>query len=179
MIRSVPMINTARLTLCGMRPEDFERYAGIWAEPEIVRRTGGRQRTRGEVWTAFLRNAGHWQMTGFGQWAVVEQKTRQMVGIAGFFFGDRALGDDFDPYPEAGWLLAPEAHGKGYGTEAAQAAHDWFDRIIPGPLVALIDADNPTSRKIAERLGYVLSREAIYNEKSVCLFSRKGPPARI
>ena len=40
MIRTVPMINTARLTLCGMRPEDFERYARIWQDPDVVRFKG-------------------------------------------------------------------------------------------------------------------------------------------
>ncbi|MFA3917834.1 GNAT family N-acetyltransferase [Ruegeria hyattellae] len=179
MIRSVPMINTARLTLSGMRPEDFDRYAEIWADPDVIRYTGGRPRSRGEAWTAFLRNAGHWQMTGFGQWAVIEQKTRRMIGQAGFFFTDRALGEDFDAFPEVGWLLAPEARGKGYGYEAAQAAHDWFDRVIPGPLVAMIDTDNPVSHHLAGRLGYAPLRDAVIHEKSVSLLCRKGPPARI
>lgn len=178
MIRTVPMINTARLTLSGMRPEDFDRYASIWADPEVVRHIGGCTRSRGEAWTAFLRNAGHWQMTGFGQWAVVEQKTRRMIGQAGFFFEDRGLGDDFDPYPEAGWLLTPDAHGQGYGFEAAQAAHDWFDRIIPGPLVAMIDTDNATSLRLASRLGYAKVRNAEYGGAEVCLMFRKGPPQR-
>ncbi|MEY8841049.1 GNAT family N-acetyltransferase, partial [Cribrihabitans sp. XS_ASV171] len=79
MIRSIPTINTARLTLCAMRPEDFNRFAEIWADPQVVRHIGGTPRSRGEAWEAFLRNAGHWQMTGFGQWAIVLQRTRCMV----------------------------------------------------------------------------------------------------
>lgn len=99
MIRSIPILNTARLRLAGMRPEDFDRYARMWADPDVVQFIGGRPKTRGEAWEAFLRNAGHWQMTGFGQWGVILQKTRELIGQAGFFYTSRDLGEDFDPYP--------------------------------------------------------------------------------
>ena len=87
MIRSTPMINTARLTLCAMRPEDFDRFAEIWRDPEVVRHVGGTPRTRGEAWDSFLRNAGHWQMTGFGQWAVVLQSNRKCDGTLQHLLG--------------------------------------------------------------------------------------------
>lgn len=179
MIRSTPMINTARLTLCAMRPEDFARFAEIWGDPQIVRRLGGRPLTRGEAWGEFLRNAGHWNMTGFGHWAVVLQSTRQMVGQAGFLYGNRCLGEDFDAFPEAGCVLASEVQGHGLGLEAAQAAHDWFDRVIPGPLVALMSATNTVSINLAERLGYRPMRETEHAGRRVLLFRRDGPPVRI
>lgn len=177
MIRSIPNINTMRLTLRGMRPEDFDRFAQIWAMPEVVRNIGGQPWDRGKAWESFLRNAGHWEMTGFGQWAVVAQSTRTLIGQTGFFFGSCELGDDFDPFPEAGWVLAPEAQGQGLGYEAAKAAHDWFDRVIPGPLVAMVNASNASSQKLAKKLGYVLMREGVYNETPVHLLRRNGPPA--
>ncbi|MEX0318418.1 MAG: GNAT family N-acetyltransferase [Ruegeria sp.] len=178
MIRTIPMINTARLTLCAMRPEDFTRYAEIWSNPCVVRHIGKEPRSRSEAWDAFLRNAGHWQMTGFGQWAVLQQSDRQMIGQAGFFYTHRALGEDFDQFPEAGWVLAPEVQGQGLGYEAAQAAHDWFDRIMPGPLVALVDGENTASQRLAGKLGYRLLREAEYGGSPVHLFRRDRPPDR-
>ncbi len=178
MIRSTPMINTARLTLCAMRPEDFERFAEIWRDPAVVRHIGDKPRTRGEAWESFLRNAGHWQMTGFGQWAVVLQSTRRLIGQSGFFYGNRNLGPDFDSFPEAGWVLSPEGQGQGYGFEAAQAAHDWFDRVIPGPLVAMVDVANAASHKLAAKLGYSPLRETEFNDTPVQLLRRDGPPAR-
>lgn len=176
MIRSIPNINTARLTLRAMRPEDFDRFAEIWAMPDVVRNVGGKPWSRGRAWESFLRNAGHWQMAGFGQWAVIEQRTRQMIGQTGFFFGARALGEDFDPYPEAGWILVPEVQGRGLGQEAAQAAHDWFDRVIPGPLVVRVSPDNTPSLKLAADLGYDAMREASYDGESAVLLRRNGPP---
>ena len=178
MIRAVPNINTTNLILRAMRPEDFDRFAQIWAMPDVVRFIGGTPRTRAEAWNAFLRNAGHWQMTGFGQWAVIEQRSRQMIGQVGFFFGTCGLGPDFDAFPEAGWLLAPSAHGKGYGTEAVRAAHDWFDRVIPGPIVAQMAEENVASQILAEKLGYHVMRTAGEADQPVSLLRRDGPPGR-
>lgn len=178
MNRSIPTINTARLTLSGYRPEDFERFAEIWAMPDVVHHIGGVPWSRGRAWESFLRNAGHWQMAGFGQWAVIEQRNRRMVGQVGFFFGTQALGEDFDVFPEAGWVLAPEAQHKGYGVEATKAAHDWFDRVIPGPLVAKISDQNAPSLRLADQLGYREMRKVRLEDDSVLLLRRDGPPQK-
>lgn len=176
MSRTIPTINTQRLTLRGMRPEDFARFADIWAKPDVVAHIGGEPWTKARSWDAFLRNAGHWQIAGFGQWAIQIHGTPEMAGQTGFFFGSRGLGEDFDPYPEAGWILAPEAQGQGFGLDAAQAAHDWFDRVVAGRTVCLIQSENESSLRIARTLGYVPLRDGTINNDAVLLMTRKGPP---
>lgn len=176
MIRSIPNINTARLVLRAMRPEDFDRFAEIWADPGVLCHLNSEPWSRGRAWEAFLRNAGHWEMTGFGQWALVEQSTRRMIGQAGFFFGSREMGGDFDPFPEAFCVLATEAQGAGLGFEAAQAAHDWFDRVVPGQLVAKVSIDNVAVLRLAAKLGYEELREAEFDGSPMVLLSRNGPP---
>ena len=176
MSRTIPTINTHRLTLRGMRAEDFRRYADIWSMPEVVRQIGGTPWPRSKAWAAFLRNAGHWQITGFGQWAVHQHGQGDMSGQVGFFYGKRDLGEDFDDFPEAGWVLTPDATGRGLGTEAAHAAHDWFDRVVTGRLVCMVAPEHATSLRVAEGLGYVALREAEYEGRPVQLLARKGPP---
>jgi RimJ/RimL family protein N-acetyltransferase len=176
MSRTIPTINTSRLTLRAMRSEDFPRFAEIWATPEVVTHISGKPRSKAQSWDAFLRNAGHWQISGFGQWAVQPHGQRHMAGQAGFFFGSRNLGEDFDPYPEAGWVLAPEAQGYGFGRDAVQAAHDWFDRVIAGRTVCIITPQNTASLRVADALGYRLMREAEMDGDAVHLMTRKGPP---
>lgn len=172
MSRTIPTINTARLTLRAMRPDDFDRFAAIWADQGVAQYITGSPRTRTESWAAFLRNSGHWQMTGFGQWGVERHGTVELIGQAGFFHGMRGYGEDFDPYPESGWALIPDVHGQGFGWEAVSAAHDWFDRVITGPLVSQIVPDNVASMRLAERLGYVPLRD----HGDVTLMIRKSPP---
>ena len=175
MSRTIPIINTSHVSLRPMRPEDFDRFAQIWSDPEVTAEITG-PRSRAESWDAFLRNAGHWQMTGFGQWAIWEARSRHMVGQTGFFFSNRNLGDDFDAFPEAGWVLAREAQGQGLARDATQAAHDWFDRVVHGPLVAVITETHERSLSLAETLGYRALRSAEMNGVPVVLLKRVGPP---
>lgn len=176
MSRTVPTINTPRMSLRAMRAEDFARFAQIWATPEVVTHISGKPWPKARSWDAFLRNAGHWQIVGFGQWAVHVHGQPEMVGQSGFFFGSRGLGQDFDPFPEAGWVLHPASQGQGLGLEAARAAHDWFDRVIAGRTVCMITPDNAGSLRIAEALGYHLLREVQIEGDTVQLMTRKGPP---
>lgn len=176
MSRTIPTINTHRLTLRGMRPEDFGRFAEIWATPDVVEYIDAAPWSRSKAWAAFLRHAGHWQIAGFGQWAISRHRDPEMSGQVGFFYAKRDMGSDFDDFPEAGWVLAPDAHGQGYGLEAVRAAHDWFDRVVTGRLVCMIDPRNTRSIKIAEHMGYRHLSDDTYEDKPVVLFERKGPP---
>jgi len=176
MNRHVPTINTARVTLRAMRPSDFDRFAEIWAMPEVVRYIGGVPRSRDESWRSFLNNAGHWQMTGFGQWAIEIHATKSMVGQVGFFYGKRGLGDDFDAVPEAGWVLVPDMQGQGLGREAICAAHDWFDRVVTGPLACMIHPEHVVSLHLAEKLGYTPLRDVGGDTGPVRLMMRKSVP---
>lgn len=176
MSRSIPTINTSRVTLRGMRREDFDRFAQIWANPEVVSHIGGEPRPKSRSWDSFLRNAGHWQIAGFGQWGIQIHGSSEIAGQTGFFFGSRGLGDDFDPYPEAGWILDPAFQGQGLGLDAAAAAHDWFDRVMAGRTVCVISPLNEGSLRIARTLGYAPLRDAALEGEDVVLMTRKGPP---
>ena len=176
MSRTIPTINTKRVVLRGMRPEDFTRFAQIWAKPDVCAHISGKPRSKAASWDAFLRNAGHWQVTGFGQWGVQVHGVQDLAGQAGFFFSSRGLGEDFDTYPEAGWVLDSDVQGQGLGLDAVQAAHDWFDRIVAGPTVCMITPENTASLKIPDKLGYRVLREAQVADAPVQLMIRKGPP---
>ncbi|MEM6311425.1 MAG: GNAT family N-acetyltransferase [Pseudomonadota bacterium] len=176
-MRTIPTIRTAQLTLRAMRPQDFDRYAQIWTGGCAPRAGHARARQSDAVWEAFLLNAGHWHMTGFGHWAVEPHGTPRMMGQVGFFLGRDRVDEDADPCPEAAWLLHPEANGMGLGQDAAQAAHDWFDRVITGPLMCKIDVDNPRSQQIARALGYAPTREMSRNGRAFQVMSRRSPPA--
>jgi RimJ/RimL family protein N-acetyltransferase len=176
MTRIIPTINTPRLTLRGFSTQDFDRFAEIWGMPEVVRYIGGKPKSRAAAWTSFLCNAGQWQITGFGQWAIEDRASNTMIGQVGFFHGSRELGDDFDGCPEAGWVLTPEAQNQGLGLEAAIVAHDWFDRVIKGPLVCVLAAENVASMKVAQNLGYKPLRQIMLDGEMAQLMTRPRPP---
>jgi RimJ/RimL family protein N-acetyltransferase len=158
-----------------MRIDDFDRYAEIWSLPDGMRNLELNGNDRRAAWEAFLRNAGHWQMTGFGQWAIVDQRSREMIGAVGFGYLSEPIDEEIDRFPETNWLLLREAQGSGLALEAVQSAHDWFDRVIPGTLLLRIGEDQIASLKMAERLGY---RETGLSGQPYRLLRRDGPPGR-
>jgi RimJ/RimL family protein N-acetyltransferase len=66
---------------------------------------------------------------------------------------------------ELGWVLDPAHSGHGYATEAAHAVmHLAFDGLGLHRLTARVDARNPASSRLAERLGMRCEAHQISNE---------------
>ena len=64
------------------------------------------------------------------------------------------------PGLEVGWLLAREAWGHGYATEAARASveHAWLTTDVPR-LISLIAFGNAASVRVAEKIGETFERD--------------------
>jgi len=78
------------------------------------------------------------------------------VGQVGFADPRREIVPSLDGTPEAGWVLAPWAHGKGYATEAVLATVAWADINLSHPeSVCLIRPENVASLRVAEKAGYL------------------------
>src|SRR5262249_13964414 len=108
-----------------------------------------------EVWARILRYAGHWNILGFGYWALEEKATDAFVGELGFADLQREIEPRLDGMAEIGWLVAPRVHGRGYATEAVRATITWGDANLPvNRMVALIDPSNGASLRVAERCGF-------------------------
>src|SRR5271166_4392110 len=115
---AVPVIETERLRLRCHRVGDFAECAAMWADAAVTRYLGRDPLTAEEVWARLLRYVGHWAALGFGFWAVEEKASGRFVGDLGFMDFKRDLEPSLDDVPEMGWILASQAHGKGYATEA-------------------------------------------------------------
>ena len=71
---------------------------------------------------------------------------------------------------ELGYIVAPEARGRGIATEALRRLTRWaFDELEAQRIILLIDTENPGSNRVAERAGYV--REGVL--RSVFLKQRR------
>jgi RimJ/RimL family protein N-acetyltransferase len=173
-ITEAPPIDTERLELRAHRLDDFAHSAALWGDPAVTRYIGGRPFTQEEVWTRLLRYAGHWALLGFGYWVVRERGSGRFVGEVGFAEYRREIDPPLDA-PEAGWMIAPHAHGAGYATEAMRAALTWAAAHLGGRTVCIIHPDNSPSIRLAAKLGYVLRVEASYRGEPTLLFDR---PAR-
>jgi len=164
------MIETERLLLRPHIEADYEASCAIWADPDVVRHISGVPSTREQTWHRLLRAAGMWVMKGYGPFAVVEKATGRLLGEAGHHDFHRGLGETFDPYPEAGWVLGSHAHGKGVATEAVTTMLKWFDETRPETrTVCIISPDNPASLRVAEKVGYRPFGRMDYNGEVIML----------
>jgi hypothetical protein len=112
-VAEVPILETLRLKLRPHRLSDFIYSAAMWADPFVAQYTSGKPLTEEESWTKFLRYAGHWQLLGFGYWAVEEKATGDFIGEIGFADYKRDLQPSLNGMPEIGWVLASPAHPPG------------------------------------------------------------------
>jgi RimJ/RimL family protein N-acetyltransferase len=170
----VPILETERLRLRGHRLEDFAHCAAMWADPKVTQYVGGKPLTEEESWTKFLRYAGHWSLLGFGYWVVEEKATGNFAGEMGFADYKRDLQPSLKGVPEIGWVLAAEAHGKGYATEAVRALVAWGDAHFNSARTACIIApENLASIRVAVKCGYRELQVATYKGKPTMMFVRE------
>src|SRR5262245_7559637 len=68
-------LETERLRLRMFRETDLDAYAAMSADPEVMRYLGatGEPLTRLEAWRQMAMVLGHWQLRGYGPWAVEER----------------------------------------------------------------------------------------------------------
>ena len=121
-----------------------------------------------------MRYAGHWSLIGYGYWLVEEKATGAFVGEVGLADYRREIEPRFDGTPEIGWVLAPAYQGKGYATEAVQAALDWAANELGAEVVVcLIHPENEASLKVAKRFGFTERvRTAFRDEPALVLEKR-------
>jgi len=171
---SVPVLETERLRLRAHALSDFADCAAMWADPVVTRHIGGRPFTSEESWSKLLRYAGLWSLLGFGYWVLEEKSTGRFAGEAGLADFRRDMTPSLDSAPEAGWVLAPWAHGAGFATEAVRAALAWSDaNLSAARTVCLINPENTASLRVAAKCGYRETARAIYKGSPAVVLDRR------
>jgi RimJ/RimL family protein N-acetyltransferase len=157
---------TERLILRGWEERDVPAYQRIVADPEVMRYMGS-----GFRWDLKRAAAGlvgrvsdlegrrsvrhlatHWQRHGFGEWAVQERSTGELIGRIGLLYHPDWVADE--SRVEIGWLLARRAWGKGYATEGARPGIEHaFARLRVDRLMSIALVGNGRSQRVMEKLG--------------------------
>src|SRR5437868_1248835 len=115
-VTMVESLETDRLILRMFRESDLDAYAEMCGDAEVIKYLGGVPMTRSEAWRNMAMVLGHWQLRGFGLWAVEDRHSGVLVGRVGCW---RPEGW---PGLELAWTLRRAFWGRGYATEAARAA---------------------------------------------------------
>jgi len=162
---AIPVLETERLVMREWRRSDFDAYAAANADAEVQRFLGGPQ-DREQSWRTLALQIGHWELRGYGQWALERREDGRMIGRAGLWNPEGWFG------VEVGWKLARHAWGQGYATEAATAAITWgFDHLGVDRLISVINPENSASLSVADRLGMTKSHDADLDGQAVTIMA--------
>jgi RimJ/RimL family protein N-acetyltransferase len=145
----VPELRTERLLLRGFREQDLDDWAAICADAEVMRWVGREGAVdRGEAWREIALHHGHWELRGYGMFAVEELESGRVVGRVGPW--EPEGWPDF----EVGWTTGRPWWGRGYAPEAARASILWaFEELGRDHVISLIADDNARSQAVAAKLG--------------------------
>ena len=151
------ILETERLILRHLETDDLDNLYALYSDPEMRRYfpdgTLTYAETKEEV--AWFLN-GHPKHPELGLWATVVKGTHQFIGRCGLL--PWTLDGIFEV--EVAYMIDKTVWGHGYGTEAAQAILEYgFDSLNLTRLICLIDHENVSSIKVAEKIGMVFERE--------------------
>jgi RimJ/RimL family protein N-acetyltransferase len=167
----IPELETDRTLMRPWRAEDLDPVADWMSDAEVMRFLGG-VKARPEAWRSVATYLGHWQLRGYGLWAVQRRSDGELIGRVGLW------NPEGWPGVEVGWTFARHAWGQGYATECGAASIDWAWMNLPdlNRMLSVIDPENLASRQVAQRLGMAnLGPYKLLGELDVLLYGLDRP----
>ncbi len=157
-------IETERLRLRPMTPDDLDDVDAYQSMEEVARHLYRRPRTRAESAALLAAAPSRPEWTADGDrliLAVCRPTSRTVLGEVSLTLAS-AHARQF----EIGWILNPRYEGQGYATEAARAlAVAAFDELGAHRLFARLDADNTGSVRLCKRLGMRREAHLVENDR--------------
>jgi ribosomal-protein-alanine N-acetyltransferase len=149
-VKAPAQIETARLLLLQPRLADaasiFERYS---SDPEVTRFLGWPRHESVTDTQAFLRfSAEEWERWPAGPYVIRSRSDGRLLGGTGFGF-------EGQQQAATGYVLAKDAWGMGYATEALGAIVDVARRLELARLHALCHPQHRASSRVLEKCGFV------------------------
>jgi ribosomal-protein-alanine N-acetyltransferase len=140
------VIRTSRLLLRPFVDQDLEFIVAMWADDSVMHFSDlGWQMARADAEGWFDSAIAHWDLHGFGNWAVTTLD-QGIVGWTGLHTRPTMV------EPEVVCFLMPEAQRAGLGTEACLASIAYgFHELGLAEIVCLVDSTNPASLALVSK----------------------------
>jgi [ribosomal protein S5]-alanine N-acetyltransferase len=150
----IPTLETARLRLRAPTGSDYPVYRDFFADAEASHFYGG-PLSADRAWRVLAADLGHWQLRGYGRWAVEEKASGAMIGGCGLWWPESY------PRSELTWWIIPAARRQGFAQEASRAAIAFGYGVLGWDCVEThMNDDNVAAQRLVEALGgAVLTRE--------------------
>ena len=162
------MLETRRLILRLMRPDDVDGLLKIFSDPKVMRSFGTDPFTKPRMEEWVWRNIIHQQKHGYGLFTAIHKDDNIIVGDCGLEHME-VLGQQ---EVELGYDFRSDYWGQGLASEAARAVRDFalFTLHLPR-IISLIRPDNIASRKVSEKIGMKPEQEIMRGEQKYVVYS--------
>lgn len=147
------ILETSRLYLREMTPDDAEEAYRLNLDPEVIRYTGDVAFESAESARTFLEKYSDYERNGIGRWAMIRKSDETFLGWCGL---KRHADDSVD----VGYRLHRIYWGAGYATEAALACLEYgFQHCELNEIVAHATVSNQGSIRVLEKIGMQYLKE--------------------
>lgn len=167
------IVDTSRLKLRPLQASDAQPFLEIHQDPEVIKYVlaGGAPGGITVAWRNIAMMIGHWHLRGYGQWAVVEKASNQVIGRVGFW------NPEGWPGIELGWVIRRSRWGNGFATEASLAALRWaWTELETDHIISIIQPDNIRSIRVAAKVGERFERADTMNGGNVHIYGVHRAP---
>jgi RimJ/RimL family protein N-acetyltransferase len=162
-------METERLQFRCYTNDDFQFFASLWADSDVVQFIGkGVTRSTEEAHKSFQ----EWLLPGYregrGLYLILHKETKQPIGHAGVV--QQAV--DGKKEFEIGYWVAKEYWGNGYATEAAAFFKQYASQQLGlKRLICLIQQQNERSISVALKLGMIHEKNTTFNTIPVNVYA--------
>lgn len=159
-------LETERLILRKLTLDDLDAFAGLLADPEVMRFSlNGPMDKERAIEYLQKRILDHYDVYGYGLYAVVLND--KLIGIVGLI--NQNL--DGKNWTELGYRLHPQYWGKGLATEACKAVCNYaFSELGMKELISIIDPKNIRSIEVARRIGMKYVKDTSFHSFAVQIY---------
>lgn len=147
---NMPTLYTERLSLRAMHPIDAEDMYDYARRPEVTKYLLWSEHEDIYVTRDFLKYINRRYSRGdFYDWAIIERESRRMIGTCGF-----TKIDTENHSAEIGYVLNPDFHRKGFGSEAVKRILKFgFEELSLNRIEARFMAGNEASLALMKSVG--------------------------
>lgn len=172
------MIETNRLLLRPMLPQDIDPLLGIFGDPRVMASFGVAPFDRDQMQRWVQRNLDHQDRHGYGLFVVILRESGELIGDCGLeeMELDDVSGAVAGAAAELGYDFRSDHWNQGFATEAATAVRDYaFGTLALPRLISLIRQGNTASRRVAEKIGMHHERDMPRADHPYWLFAIDDP----
>lgn len=161
-------IESDRLALVPLRPEDADEMSRVLADPALYEFTGGGPQTADELKATYRRWAEGAPRAGetWHNWVIRVSDDGTAIGHI------QATVTDGGRSADIAWVVGLPWQGQGYASEAAQSLLGWLETNGVEVITAHVHPRNVASRRVAAKAGLAPTNEIVDGE---AVWRRDGP----